>query len=288
MPDDLRARLAAAGLRPSRRLGQNFLRDGNLARFIVRAGGVEPGDAVLEVGPGMGQLTLLLAQAGARVLAVEVDRGLAALARGHLAAFPDVTVQEGDILSGKRGLDPKAMDALARMARTRPGAALRCVSNLPYSAGTPFVMNLLSSPLPWTRGVFLLQWEVARRMAAAPGGPDYGSLSIGCALAGRVSILRKVPPSVFWPPPKVDSAVVQLDFLPMEDRLRLPWRGLARVTGAIFGARRKNLRNALKGVFAGGSPLPALEEAGLPPDGRGEGLAPGRFAALARIQGREA
>ncbi|MDR3077941.1 MAG: hypothetical protein LBV15_04155, partial [Planctomycetota bacterium] len=150
-----------------------------------------------------------------------------------------------------------------------------------YSAGTPFIMNLLASPLPWRLGLFLLQREVAERLTADPGGDEYGSLSIGSALAAPASILRLAPPDVFWPAPKVESAVVRMDFKPPGERLSLPWNRLRALLAAVFGARRKTLRNALRRLTKEGKEMEILARAGLDPGLRGERLSPEEFLRLA-------
>ncbi|MDR3210553.1 MAG: hypothetical protein LBU79_01400, partial [Planctomycetota bacterium] len=151
------------------------------------------------------------------------------------------------------------------------------------SIGTPFIMNLLASPLPWERGVFLLQREVAERLLAPPGGRDYGPLSIATALAGQAVIERIVPPRAFWPVPQVDSAVVRLEFSSPEFRQAIPWRGIRRIASAIFTARRKTLRNALKGVFPDGDSREILASLEIKPERRGETLAPAVFRRLGEI-----
>lgn len=293
----LRDRLEREGMRPSRRMGQNFLIDSNLLGFIAGSADLEAGDIVLEVGPGSGLLTKRLAAAGCRVLGVELDRGLIRIAAEEIAAFPNVSLIQGDILAGKRGLNPEATARLEEFiersesgekARPKPTGRLKCVSNLPYSAGTPFIMNMLSSPLPWRLGVFLLQLEVAERLAAAPGEAGYGSISVGAALAARISILRRAPPDVFWPAPRVESAVVRLDFKPAKERLSIPWDRLHALLAAVFGARRKTLRNALKGLAKGGRESEILARTGLDPGLRGERLRPDEFLRLAEEIQQEA
>lgn len=295
--EKLRARMNRAGIRPSTRRGQNFLLDMNILRFIVETARLGPEDVVLEVGPGSGFLTRRLALTGGLVVAVELDRGLLPLAEEETRGLPNVFYLQGDILAGKNAINPEALakveellrlkaDMLAAEAATagRAGAvpqpALKCVSNLPYSAGTPFVMNLLSSPLPWRTGVFLLQKEVAERIVAPPGGKDFGALSIGAALAAETTIEREVSPHCFWPRPNVDSAIVKMEFLPAGERLAIPWKGVKRVATAIFGSRRKTLRNALKGVFPDRDAADVLAEFGIDPGCRGETLAPSDFARL--------
>lgn len=280
--DALKKRLAAAGLRPSIARGQNFLVDANIVRAIAAAGTPGPEDIVLEVGPGTGFLTTELAQSGARVLAVELDHGLLPLAREAVAAWPNVEFLEGDILAGKNEIHPLALAGLERMLAAAPGAHLKSISNLPYSAGTPLVINLLSSPLPWETGVFLLQKEVAQRISAAPGTDSYGAVSIYAALAARTQLDRIVPPQSFWPRPKVDSAVIVMHFLPAAQRMALPWAALRAVCGAVFGARRKTLRNALRGCFPDLDISALLSPLGIAPDCRGETLGPEQFLALAQ------
>lgn len=270
--------LAAHGLRPQTKFGQNFLLDKNLLNFIARAAEVSARDFVLEVGPGTARLTKELAQSGAKVLACELDRGLAQVVREEMAEFPDFSLIEGDILAGKSSLNA---EVLAAVSAHSAGRVLKCVSNLPYSAGTPVIANLLSSPLPWERAVFLLQYEVGQRLFAAPGSDDYGILAVKTAFAGKAEILRRVPPEVFWPVPGVDSAVVKIEFFPTETRARVPWERLDRILRAAFGARRKTLAKVLRDVVPAEFLSRALAENNLRPDVRGEDVPPGVFRALA-------
>lgn len=314
--EKLRSRFADKGIRPSTRMGQNFLLDVNQVNLIARLADAGGSDVLLEVGPGTGFLSRALCDTGALVLGVELDRKLGEYVKAEMADYPNFLLMAGDILAGKNAVNPEVLSTLRELlkakkrmlsrqpgkrsgktpqtdnadksgAAARPEPILKCVSNLPYSAGTPFVMNLLSSDLPWERGVFLLQYEVAARLCASPGDEAYGTLSIGAALAAKVKIARKVPPTVFWPRPKVDSAVVVARFLPAVERMSLPWAGLRRITSAVFGARRKNLKNALKGVFAKDALDAALASAGLDPERRGETLTPDEFLALARLPGED-
>lgn len=288
----LRQRLERAGLRPSIQRGQNFLMDGNQLRFIAETACLTPDDIVLEVGPGTGFLTRRLALSGCVVLGVELDRGLLPLAMEETEGLPNVFYIQGDILAGKNHINPDVLARLAELTEWRGKTLaeegknppiLKSVSNLPYSAGTPFIMNMLASPLPWQMGVFLLQREVAERLAAPPGGKDYGSLSISAGLAAETSIERIVGPNAFWPRPKVESAVVKMLIKPLEERMAVPWRELRQVMNAVFGSRRKILKNAVKGLFPDADPAGKLEEAGIAPDSRGETLAPSQFLQLAGL-----
>ncbi len=289
--EKLRARLDQAGIRPSTRRGQNFLLDGNQLQFIADCARLGPGDVVLEVGPGSGLLTRRLARGGGLVLGVELDHGLLPVAQEETAGFPNVFYLRADILDGKNRINPEVLARLEellalkekeRAAGQAADGSLKCVSNLPYSAGTPFVMNLLSSHLPWSVGVFLLQLEVGERLIAPPGGKDYGALSIMAGLAARTTIERVVTPRAFWPRPKVDSAVVRMEFLPLAERGALPWPELRAVANAVFGSRRKILKNALKGLAGDRDAGELLRGIGLDPECRGETLSPEDFLRLAR------
>lgn len=287
----LRARLDRAGIRPSTRRGQNFLLDSNQLYFIAETGGLGPRDVVLEVGPGSGFLTRRLALSGALVLGVELDHGLLPVAQEETAGLPNVFYLRGDILSGKNNINPAVVERLRELLELKAkGLAdageggepvLKSVSNLPYSAGTPFVMNALSSPLPWAVGVFLLQQEVAERIVASPGGKNYGSLSIAAGLGASTTIERSVSPRCFWPRPNVESAVIKMVFKPAAERTALPWPRLRAVTNAVFGSRRKILKNALKGLFPDTDIGTMLGGLNIDPENRGERLTPEEFLAIA-------
>lgn len=282
----LQALFEKHGIRPSSRRGQNFLLDRNQVSYIARLGELAPEDVVLEVGPGTGFLTNEVAPAAGRVLCVEFDHKLAQVAAEELAQYSNVELIEADILAGKNSINPGVLERLQEiLVEHGPTARLKSVSNLPYSAGTPFCMNLFSSDLPWTRCVFLLQHEVAERMTARPGTSAYGGLSITCALGGRVRIERKVPPPVFWPRPRVASGVVKVDLNPVEERLAIPWALLRRVTSAVFSSRRKRLRNSLKGLFGKDQVDGVIADAGLDADARAEALPPEVFLDLAKRLG---
>ncbi len=292
MYQKLRSRLERANIRPSTRRGQNFLLDSNQLRFIAELGAPSPADVVLEVGPGSGFLTRRLALSGAMVLGVELDRGLLPVAQEETAGLPNVFYLRADILAGKNSLNPEVAaklrellslrgEMLRREGAAAAAPALKAVSNLPYSAGTPFIMNALASDLPWETGVFLLQTEVAERIAAGPGGKNYGAISIAAGLAAATSIERGVGPKCFWPRPNVESSVIRMAFRPPADRMAVPWRALREVTNAVFGSRRKILRNALKGLFPDGGVDGALEELGLDGECRGETLSPPEFRRIA-------
>jgi 16S rRNA (adenine1518-N6/adenine1519-N6)-dimethyltransferase len=266
--DPWQRRLVEAGFRPSRRLGQNFLVDTNLCQAIARSLPLGRDALVLEVGAGTGTLTNELLHLAGRVVAVEIDRRLVDLLRQRAAADWATEASRLDLLATdvlEAGqLAPVCLDALRAAGAERTGWV--CVSNLPYSVAGPFLAALAQSPLPPQDGVVLTQLEMARRVLAAPGSRDYGTLSVLLQMAFTPALLRKVPPEVFRPRPKVDSALVRLGAArswlgrPAEQRRRF-----ARFLQALFGGRRKTLRNALLRVRRDGT-LPGPDPDLVPAD----------------------
>ncbi len=292
--DELQALVERAGVRPSRTHGQNFLIDENLARAIAKDGLPDEarGDLALEIGTGPALLTEHLAPLAAHVVTVELDRGLAALARDRLADRPNVTLVETDALDGKHAIHPLVLEALAaRLAALPPGARVRVVANLPYAVATPLVVQLLGADLPLGPMVVMVQLEAAQRFAAAPGDDAYGSVSVLCrAACESVTLLRRVPPDVFWPRPKVTSAVVRFD--PRPDR-RAGRAELEAVTRGLFGFRRKTIARAAREAGEADPSLAwlvgAVAASGLDPRCRPETLDVAQFkriAAFASASGR--
>lgn len=260
---EIRALLEARGLAPRKQLGQNFLVDHNLLARLVDDAGVQAGDAVLEVGPGTGTLTEELLDRGARVVACELDRGLAALLRERLASR-DFLLIEGDCLeTGKR----LRADALAAL-RAR-GSTFRLVANLPYGAATPLMIDLLTRAPDCLSLHVTIQREVADRLTARPGTREYGPLSLIARALADVQLVAKLPPECFWPRPDVTSAMVSLRRLPAphtDDP-----RGFADFAKAIFTGRRKQLGGVVRdltGLAAGSIPWPG----GISPSQRAEEL----------------
>jgi 16S rRNA (adenine1518-N6/adenine1519-N6)-dimethyltransferase len=248
----LRELFGRRGISPLHRYGQNFLIDLNIHELIVEAAGVGPGDVVLEVGPGAGALTTLMAARGAAVVAVDIDPGMAALTAEATAEFPNVRVLNMDALARKNALNPEVLDNVRSGLAGAPGRAFKLVANLPYNVATPIVGNLLVHPDPALRPariVVTIQKELADRMLAPPSNEAYGALSVTCQALSDVTLVRTLPPSVFWPRPKVDSAVVML--VPDEAKRTLvgdlPW--FHSVVRRIFLHRRKNLRGVLHSLF---------------------------------------
>ncbi len=240
--EELRALLAQAGIQPRRSSGQNFLIEEPLADAIARAGEVGPEDVVLEIGTGPGILTSRLVKLAHHVIGVELDPRVAALTRAQVPAPERLTLLEADALAGKNQLNPLVLEALAE--RLAGGRRLRIVANLPYSVATSLVVLLLAAPLPLERMVVMVQLEAAERFAAGPGDEAYGAVSVLCAaLAREVRLLRKVPPEVFFPRPKVTSAVVR--FVPREGR-HDGFAALSELVRALFNYRRKTLAKAAR------------------------------------------
>ena len=265
---DVRNLLRDHAIRPSRALGQNFLGDPNTARRIVRLAGVEAGDRVLEIGPGLGSLTLALADVGARVHALELDRHLVPAIESVLRGVPDVTVEQGDALT---------WDFAGRL-RDGPWS---CVSNLPYNVATPVVARVLEEAPTVTRLLVMVQREVGERLVAGPGTKAYGAVSVKVSFHATARIVGAVPPTVFVPRPKVESALVQL-----ERRVAPPvevpsYAALFDLVGAGFAHRRKMLRRALA-VVLGDRTEAVLTAAGVAPTARAEELDLEAWAGVAR------
>ena len=237
--------LAAAGARPNKRLGQNFLIDLNLIRLLVKAAQVSPDDVVLEVGCGTGSLTQELAAKAAHVIAVEYDRTLARIAREQLAGADNVRILQCDALENKNTLDRRVVHALQVAGQHSPGRTM-LVANLPYNVASPLMINLVAGPIAIDAMYVTVQKEVALRMTAGPGKSDYGPLSIALAAAGSSRILRTLKPSVFWPSPQVDSAFVEFITESGARAQIKDFKLLMDVVGLFMGHRRKTIRACTK------------------------------------------
>ncbi|MCR5756461.1 MAG: 16S rRNA (adenine(1518)-N(6)/adenine(1519)-N(6))-dimethyltransferase RsmA [Selenomonas sp.] len=261
--------LKAFGLRMSKKLGQNFLIDASIVQGIVDAAQVEPGDRVLEIGPGIGTLTQGLAEAGADVTAVELDKKLPAVLAETLKGYDNVRIVPGDILK-------------VNIPEIMGDQPFKVAANLPYYITTPILMALLERHLPITHIVTMVQKEVALRMVAKPGGKDYGALSVAVQYYTESKIVLDVPPRSFIPAPEVDSVVIACNVREKPAVEVQDEKMFFRVVKAAFGQRRKTLANALKG---GGLPKEqvrdAMEKAGIDPIRRGETLSLADFGKLA-------
>ena len=257
-PGAVRDLLAAHDRRPSRALGQHFLADPNLARKIVRLADVDANDRVLEIGPGIGSLTVALAETGAEVVALELDRYLLPVLDDVLGDAPNVDVTQGDALVAD-------LDALMG---TEEWA---CVSNLPYNVATPMVVRLLEEFPAMSRCLVMVQREVGERLVAGPGTKAYGAVSVKVAYYANARIVDTVAATVFVPPPNVASALVRLD-RHATPPVEVPSAGaLFHLVRTGFAQRRKTLRRALEPAL-GARTEAVLAAAGIDGRARAEAL----------------
>ncbi|WP_433689215.1 16S rRNA (adenine(1518)-N(6)/adenine(1519)-N(6))-dimethyltransferase RsmA [Micromonospora carbonacea] len=272
-PAEIRDLAARLGVSPTKKLGQNFVHDPNTVRRIAAAAALTADDVALEVGPGLGSLTLALLPAAAHTHAVEIDPTLAAAlpqtAARHAGPYADrLTVHRADALRV----------TAAELADPAPTAL---VANLPYNVAVPVVLHLLAALPSLRHGLVMVQKEVADRLVAGPGSKVYGIPSVKLAWHAHARAAGRVPPNVFWPVPNVDSGLVA--FTRREPpRPEVPRERVFAVVDAAFAQRRKTLRAALAG-WAGGPDraAAALVAAGVDPGARGESLTVEQFAAVA-------
>jgi 16S rRNA (adenine1518-N6/adenine1519-N6)-dimethyltransferase len=267
---DIAQLLSAHGLHPSRALGQNFVADPNTVRRIARLSGAGPGTQVLEIGAGLGSLTLALAESGARVVAVETDRHLVPVLR-TVVEPSGVEVVEGDAMT---------LDLAALLAERAPGP-WHLVANLPYNVATPLVLRTLLGVPAVAHLLVMVQREVGERMAAGPGDDAYGAVSVRVAYFARSELAGRVPASVFIPRPRVESVLVRLERRPEPavDPALVSYERLDTVVRAGFAQRRKMLRRSLAGVV---DPA-AFERAGVRSDARAEELGVAEWGRLAAL-----
>jgi len=206
----LQDKFRRAGLLPQIRFGQNFLIDLNLIDLIMRTADLTAKDVVLEVGTGMGSLTTRMALFAGSVITVEIDPMLAKLAQQELAPFGNVTMLQRDALRNKNNLHDDVLQAVRDKMRDVPGSRFKLVANLPYNVATPIISNLLLTEPLVDKMVVTIQKELAERIAAKPKTKDYSALSIWIQSQCDVEIVRTMPPDVFWPRPKVDSAILSI------------------------------------------------------------------------------
>jgi 16S rRNA (adenine1518-N6/adenine1519-N6)-dimethyltransferase len=270
-PADVRALAERYGVRPTRRRGQNFVIDANTVRRIVREAALGPDDVVVEVGPGLGSLTLALLGVVGRVVAIEVDPVLAAALPGTLAAYAPDLAERCQVLEE---------DAL-RVTEIPGPSPTALVANLPYNVSVPVLLHLLGLLPTLEHGLVMVQSEVADRLAAGPGTKVYGIPSVKTAWYADVRRAGAIGRNVFWPAPNVDSGLVAWT-------RREPPRTTATreevfaVVDAAFAHRRKGLRGALRGLAgSGGAAEAALSSAGVDPLARGESLTIEQFARIA-------
>jgi 16S rRNA (adenine1518-N6/adenine1519-N6)-dimethyltransferase len=269
-----RVLLNAHGLRPQKRWGQNFLSDPATAQKIVARSGVRPEDIIVEIGPGLGALTVPLARSARRIYAIEKDRKLSAILKSELSAsgVSNVELVVGDVLQ----LD---WDRLAAEA----GQSLTVFGNLPYNISSQVVVHLIQSRSRLSRAVLMFQTELADRLTAAPGGKAYGRITVMLAYCATVKHVCHVGAKAFYPAPQVDSEVLEIGFSPAKPHPAHDETRLFQLIAAAFGQRRKTLKNALSASalqIAPGRAARALVAAGIDPRRRAETLSPEEFVAL--------
>lgn len=276
----LRDLFSKRGIAPQHRYGQNFLIDLNIHDTIVRDAEIGPDDVILEVGPGAGALTARMAELAAAVVAIEIDPAMAKLTGEATADFPNVRVLNVDALAGKHKIEPALIDNVRSGLAVDPGRRLKLVANLPFHIATPLITNLLlevDADVVPALMVVTIQKEVGERLLATPQTDAYGSLAATVQAVADVELLRILPPSVFWPQPKIDSAVVKI--VPNAEKRAaipdLPW--FHDVVRKLFLHRRKNLRGVIHAFWRDRLSKPEidafLEDQGLDGQIRAEALA---------------
>ncbi|MBZ4687822.1 MAG: dimethyladenosine transferase [Clostridiales bacterium] len=276
-PRAVRDLLKKNGLHAKKSLGQNFLTDRNIVQKIAEAAEVDY-DTVVEIGPGIGALTLALAARAEQVIALELDKKIVPVLREVTSGFANITIVEGDAV--KENFDT-LVEGVAGPQKAREG--YRVAANLPYYVTTPIIMHLFEKDFNIKSMVFMMQKEVADRIMAEPGGKDYGSLSVVVQFFAKPSLVTKVPPTVFLPQPEVESAVIRLD------KHKSPPVNISnkefffKVVRAAFGKRRKTLLNALSNSALKLDKTliqKACEKSGIDPKTRAETLSIEQFADL--------
>ncbi len=276
------------GVRLKKHWGQNFLIDQNILQFIIRSAELSCSDVILEIGSGTGSLTKLIAEKAGHVFAVEMDRKLFGILGETLKDCNNVTSLNKDILKSKHHIHPEIVECVSNYVNTAPTTGgelcVKVISNLPYYISTPVIIDLLQEALPIKMMIVTLQQDITNRLVAHPGTKDYGQLSIMTKLFADVKVLKKLPPSVFWPAPLVDSAIIKMEVNRnrYSDRIR-DYQGFQDVIKTIYTSRRKTLLNNLlslclkSGIEKDAQGLredlqPILKKVGISPGSRGEEL----------------
>ncbi len=285
-PKEVRELAERLGVAPTKKLGQNFVIDANTVRKIVRLARVEAGDRVIEIGPGLGSLTLGLTEAGAEVTAVEIDRRLAAELSNTVAAMQPgaesrLRVIHTDAL--ELSADEILCGSEAEVA-VSPSMPKVLVANLPYNVSVPILMHVLELIPALRRGLVMVQAEVGHRIAANPGSKEYGSPSAKAAWYGNWAIAGTVSRRVFWPIPGVDSVLVSYEKAGAALGSEAERQATFALVNAAFAQRRKMLRQALQPILGDyATTVSVLEAAGVDPESRAEQLDIEAYLAIARV-----
>jgi 16S rRNA (adenine1518-N6/adenine1519-N6)-dimethyltransferase len=272
------------GFNPRGDLGQNFLIDINIIEFIVEEAELTADDVVLEVGSGTGGMTTFMGVAAGHVVSVEYDENMYGLAKAQTANFDNITLMNQDALKTKNLIAPEVIAEVQKQLDAKPGRRLKMVANLPYNIATPLISNLVATNLPWEKIVVTIQLELAERMASGPGVSNYGSLAAWLQAQAKVKVIKRMPPTIFWPRPKVDSAVVKIT--PQKDKRakivdRMFYQDFVR---RVFQHRRKHMRSVICGMYRKQMPKSAVDECfaaeGLVPEIRAEELEVAQLVSL--------
>lgn len=281
---------AKHGFNPRHDLGQNFLIDLNIIEFIVANALLTKDDVVLEVGCGTGGMSTFMAIQAAEVVSVDLDPNMIQLAKDTTAPFSNVTLLHQDALRNKNNMADNILELLREKKAAALGRHLKLVANLPYNVATPIVSNLMGSDLGFSRMVITIQWELGFKMQAQPGDGTYSALSVWLQSLGNVTLLKKLPPSVFWPMPKVNSAVVLIE---PDDAKRaliddLPF--FNNFVRLLFTQRRKFMRSVLISMYrkelSKAQIDDVLKQLGIATELRAESMTPGQLVILGNAIGR--
>ena len=272
----LTRRFREVGLNPNARHGQNFLIDLNLIELLAKSAKLTPDDVVLEIGTGTGSLTALLAADAAHVITVEIDGHLYQMAREELEDFDNVTMLRQDVLKNKNRFDARVLESVRHWTKEIGGSVFKLAANLPYNVATPIISNLLRCEIIPTTMTVTIQKELADRILAKPNSKDYGALSVWIQSLCDVELIRVMPPTVFWPRPKVESAILHIEYRP-DKHARIPdTEFFHQFVRSMFFHRRKFLRSVAIAAFKNQLTKPevdkVLSEMNLGPDARTEQL----------------
>ncbi|MFK7767889.1 MAG: 16S rRNA (adenine(1518)-N(6)/adenine(1519)-N(6))-dimethyltransferase RsmA [Mariniblastus sp.] len=272
----LSRRFEEVGLNPNKRHGQNFLIDLNLLNLLARSAKLNKNDVVLEIGTGMGSLTGLFAQEAASVITVEIDQYLHQMASEELEPFENIEMLKQDCLKNKNQFAPEVIAAVKRHMAAAPNLVFKLAANLPYNVATPIISNLLRSEIVPATMTVTIQKELGDRLVAAPGSKDYGALSIWVQSICDVEIVRIMSPKVFWPRPKVDSAIIHIEHRPEKRAAIADLDFFYAFVRAMFFHRRKFMRSVAVSAFKNQLEKPHVDEVlsslGHGPDARSEQL----------------
>ncbi|MDE0935563.1 MAG: 16S rRNA (adenine(1518)-N(6)/adenine(1519)-N(6))-dimethyltransferase RsmA [Mariniblastus sp.] len=245
----LSRRFEEVGLNPNKRHGQNFLIDLNLLHLLAKSAKLNSNDVVLEIGTGMGSLTGLFAEQAAQVITVEIDEYLYQMASEELESFDNIQMLKQDALKNKNQFAPEVIAAIKHHMEAEDGRVFKLAANLPYNVATPIISNLLRSEIVPETMTVTIQKELADRLVAGPGSKDYGALSIWVQSICDVEIVRIMSPKVFWPRPKVDSAIIHIQHFPERREQFEDLDFFYAFVRAMFFHRRKFMRSVAVSAF---------------------------------------